>query len=310
MRHVAAILVVALVASTAVAQSKKASDYIKSGDDWFFKKDYDKAIADFTEAIRLEPKNARAYFNRGSVWKVKCDYAYVDRGVARKAKGDYDKAIADFTEAIRLDPKLASGYVARGSVWLDKGNHNKAVADYTEVIRLEPKSARGYVSRGAAWAYKKEYDKAIGDFNEVIRLNPKDTMTLEFRGGVWEAKGDYDKANADFNEAVRLAPRSAFAYRRIAWLRATCPNAKYRDGKKAVENATKACEVLRREDADFISTLAAAFAESGDFKKAVEQQTKAIKLAPEADKSDYRSRLDLYTQGKPYRDEKKEQMPD
>ena len=66
------------------------------------KKEYDKAIADFSEAIRLDPKDATAYYNRGIAWA---------------GKNEYDKAIADYSEAIRLDPKDASAYINRGAAW-------------------------------------------------------------------------------------------------------------------------------------------------------------------------------------------------
>ena len=101
---------------------------------WPTKKgEHDKAIADYTEAIRLDPKDAEAYCNRG---------------LAYGNKGDYDKAIADYTEAIRLNPKYAEAYYNRGMTYASKGEYDKAIADYTEAIRLDPKYAEAYYSRG------------------------------------------------------------------------------------------------------------------------------------------------------------------
>ena len=90
----------------------------------------------------------------------------------------------------------------------------------------------------------------------------------------------------------------------LAWLRATCPDASYRDGKQAVTGATKACELSEWKNANAVDTLAAAYAETGQFDKAVEWQQKAIDLAPKEDtKEKGRRRLELYKAGKPYREE-------
>ena len=83
--------------------------------------DFDKAIADFTEAIRLDPKEAVAYYKRG---------------MAYGAKGDHDKAIADYTEAIRLNPKSAEAYINRGVVYAGKGEKAKAEADFDQTKKL------------------------------------------------------------------------------------------------------------------------------------------------------------------------------
>ncbi|MCY2988082.1 MAG: tetratricopeptide repeat protein, partial [Planctomycetota bacterium] len=97
----------------------------------------------------------------------------------------------------------------------------------------------------------------------------------------------------------------AKAYFNLAWIQATCPNARYRDGKNAIVNAGKANQLNGGKDLAYIFTLAAAYAEDGRFDRALEWQTKAIELAPENHKERLRSRLELYKLGKPYRQEPK-----
>jgi len=117
---------------------------------------YDKAIADYTKAIELNPRDAKAYNNRGN--------AYGN-------KGQYDQAIADYTKAIELNPRDATTYYNRGmSYGKDKGQHDQAIADYTKAIELNPRFAAAYNNRGIAYYNKGEYDKAWEDVYKAQSL--------------------------------------------------------------------------------------------------------------------------------------------
>ena len=90
-----------------------------------------------------------------------------------------------------------------------------------------------------------------------------------------------------------------------AWIFATCENPTYRNGKEAVEAAIEACELSRWKEAYCLESLAAAYAESGDFAAAVKWQVKAIELeADPKEKEEYRARLKLFQEKKPYRETK------
>ncbi|MDR3619293.1 MAG: tetratricopeptide repeat protein, partial [Paludisphaera borealis] len=221
-------------------------------------------------------------------------------------KKEYDKAIADFTDAIRLDTADAYAYHYRGSTWSSKKEYDKAIADYTEAIRLDPKDGFNFNARGWTWSRKKEYDKAIADFTDAIRLDPTDGFNFDARGRAWADKKDYDKAIADYTDAIRLDPEHSPAYNGRAWIWATALDDKARDGKRAVESATRACEISEWKNYDDLDTLAAAYAETGDFTSAVKWQEKAIGLLEkdaESDRAGFQKRLDLYLDKKPYRQE-------
>jgi tetratricopeptide (TPR) repeat protein len=251
--------------------------------------DIDKAIEDCSIAIRLEPRSAEAYNNRG--------YMYTE-------KGDFDQAIKDFDYAIGLDPNHAAAYDNRGLVWSAKGEQDQAIADHTTAIRLDPKNSRYYNNRGNVYSASGDHIKAIEDFNEAIRLDPQEAIAYNNRGNARYFLKLYDKALADFAEAIRLDPTDPVAYNSRAVLRAACPDEKYRDGKQAIEDATKACELTEWKDGEVIETLAAAYAEAGDFSKAIEWQKHAIEMADESEKADLKARLDLYQDRKPYRQER------
>ena len=149
-------------------------------------------------------------------------------------------------------------------------------------------------------------DNAIRDFTEVIRLAPKDAKAHITRGEIFLIKGELDNATKDFNEAIKIDPKYGAAYNNLAWLQATCPDEHYRDGKNAVANAKQACELAAWKDENCLDTLAAAYAEAGDFPNAIEWQQKAIALSPnESGKQAMQSHLKLYEAGKPYREEPK-----
>ena len=179
----------------------------------------------------------------------------------------------------------------------------KAIADFNEAIVLDPKSADAYCQRGRMWSKKREYDKAIADFDKSLRINPKDSSAYSERGFAWKNKGEYERAIADYKEALRVDPTDAWAYCGVAWIRATCgEERRSRRNDRGAEFAAKACKLTSWKDDDYLDTLAAAYAEAGQFDKAVEWQAKALVLAPSTDRAAFQARLDLYKAGKPYRE--------
>jgi tetratricopeptide (TPR) repeat protein len=151
--------------------------------------EYIRALADYTDAIRLNPDYTDAFINRGNV--------YI-------AKDDCDKAIADYTEAVRLNPADRETFKRRGAAYKALGQHNKVIADYTEAIRLGPDDQWVFVERGTAYEALGQHDKAIADYTEAIRLGPDNQWIFEKRGAAYEALGQHDKAKADRDEVTRL----------------------------------------------------------------------------------------------------------
>jgi Tfp pilus assembly protein PilF len=169
-----------------------ADAYINRGTAWLAKRAYDRALGDYDEALRLNPKDSTGFSNRGSTWHL---------------KGDDDRVIADYNEAIRLNPKDACALYNRGIAWSSKGDNDRAIVDYSAAIHNDPNYAAAFLNRGNSWSEKGDNDRAIADYSEAIRLNPKVAVFYYSRGGAWHEKGEYERAIADFDAAVRLPAR-------------------------------------------------------------------------------------------------------
>jgi tetratricopeptide (TPR) repeat protein len=251
------------------------------------KNEADKALADFNEAIQLDPKAILAYYHRAN-------HAY--------GKRQLDQALADYNTVIREDPDFDWAYHVRGWIYYRKKDYDKALADYETAIRLVPTETVFFRDRGNIALVRKEYDKAVADYSRSIELDPKYAVPWLQRGKTWVAKKEYAKALADYEKAVEVASADSSAsafYTALALFLAGCPDARFRDGKKALEAAQKAYE-LTKGPAE-LAALAAAHAELGQFDKAVEWQTKALAVAPAEEKDPYGERLKLYQDQKPYR---------
>jgi tetratricopeptide (TPR) repeat protein len=172
-------------------ETLNAESYCAQGETCHRQRDFDQAIACYTEALRLDPQRAEAY---------------VGRGVSRRAKGDVDGAIADHSEAIRLNPRSVSAYVNRGIARRSKGDMDGAIVDYNEAIRLNPQDAVAYNNRGYTRYEKGDNAGAIADCNEAIRLNGRQAYFYHSRALPRAAMGDYAGAIADFQQTLQLMP--------------------------------------------------------------------------------------------------------
>jgi tetratricopeptide (TPR) repeat protein len=251
--------------------------------------EWDRAIADLDKALAIDACSAEALFFRGSAWLM---------------KDEYDRAIADLDKAAATGFADARLHLARATAWFRRGDAEAAVADLNEAVRLRPEDATAYGVRAVVWQTRGQTDKALADSDTAIRLGIRDARIYVVRGNSRLIKHQIQPGLDDYLEAIRLDPNERRALSSLAWIWATSPDSKYRDGGRAVGAATRACELSGWKDASCIATLAAAYAESGDFAKAVEFQEKSNALFEDADdKAAGQERLRLYKSGKPYRDE-------
>jgi tetratricopeptide (TPR) repeat protein len=189
------------VARRVTAHLRRATAYEE------LRRDFTRAIADYTEAIRLDTSNAAAYASRALV---------------HARQGAHDRVIADIDRALQLDPNVFGEgayrlFRARGLAYFRRGAFDHAIADHTREIRLSPRFADGYLHRAAAHLAKKDLDRALADFGEAIRIEPYRPDGYIGRGSIYLAQGDADRALAEFDGAIKRSPGNPWtgpAYRK------------------------------------------------------------------------------------------------
>ena len=209
-------------ADKAIALYDRGTAYRHSGDD-------DRAIADFTEAIGLDPNRAEAYNNRGLAYQDKADFdhaladydkaitinrnyaeAYNNRGLVDIAKGLNQQAIADYGRAIAINPRLAEAFFGRGTAYQNLNQFDLAIADYGKAIGVNPRYAEAYNNRADAYQHKGDFDHAIADASQAIQVSPQLAEAYYTRGEIYKAKGDFELALADIKKAQQLDSSGAF----------------------------------------------------------------------------------------------------
>jgi len=156
-----------------------AAEYLKSSIEYFEKGDYNRAIADSSEAIRLDPNNAVAYGTRGAAYK---------------GKEDFDSAIADLTEAIRLDPNNAPAYGNRGLTYITKRDYDKAISDLEMAVKIQPENDGYRQFLAKVKSYKAKSGDNFGD-KETIIIIIFSIIGLIVGIGIWQ------KSYWDFGQA-------------------------------------------------------------------------------------------------------------
>jgi tetratricopeptide (TPR) repeat protein len=195
-------------------------------------------------------------------------------------------------------------YFHRANALFELHRYAEALADYNRFIA---KTNSGHVwalhQRGLTHQAMGQRKLALADFNRALESNSDAVWVLFDRGQLFAEMGLYQSAIEDLRMAAISSPKTAEFANALAWLLATCQDAKLHDGKEAVHFALKAVSIDR--NAQYLDTLAAAQARKGDFKQAVETQQAALDLlrkdkAVQETIKEFTTRLSLYTAGKPY----------
>ena len=186
---------------------------------------------------------------------------------------------------------------------LRNGDIAGAKRNVDRALQIDPKLWPALYLRAQIFRKQGKYELAIQDCNEALRQYPGCVEASLLRASINARLGKYAEALKEFDYLISLHPRPVTLARALsdrAWFQATCSDSSFRNGKQAVKDAKAACSIMRWKDEDMIDTLAAAYAETGDFDSAVQyvSQALAVKgISPESAKA-FREHLAWFQQHK------------
>lgn len=247
----------------------------------------ERAADEFDQAVRLDDSRWRALHNRG---------------VSRALSGDFAAGEADVMKALELEPDYANAWYNLGEIRFELAKVDAAIEAYDRAIALKPEDADAFNSRGHAKFRLGRVGAALADYTAALKLQPEDAATLVNRADALTLLGQYKQAAADYRAAIGFDKEFGRAYVGAAWMMATCPDDRYRNGALALQSVKKAIELEGEADYRLQDVLAAAQAEAGDFTAAAATLQAAVLHFPEDQLDAAHARLELYQAGKPYRE--------
>ena len=247
--------------------------------------DLDGALADYDKSIEINKRLSDSYVGRSNIYL---------------SENDLENAFKEADKAVDIQPKNAVSLNQRGWVLYKQGKYAEAMFDLNRAITYAPRLPLAYNNRAVCYVELGEFEKAIKDYTKSLELSGENPLVYANRGVAYLGLGDFAKAKKDYERASEIGSSVPEISNTVAWFYATCPSDNYRDGEKAIEMATKACEDVDWDDASFTDTLASAYAEQGEFEAAVKYENKAVELADGDKKDEYKQRLALFEAKKPF----------
>ncbi len=218
--------------------------------------------------------------------------------------GRNEEAVFSFRKAVELKPAFAEAHCNLGAALAATGDSGGAMAELRATLALNPQYSPAYYNLGLVLAKRGDTDGALAQWRRALEINPEYADVYNVLGDTLYARGTVAEALAQWREAIRLQPGDARRLRETAWVLATSPRASNRNGSEAVSLAIRALNLLGAKDAAALDTLAAAYAEAGEFEDALAAERKALFVAAGQQTDAMNLRLRLYESRRPFRADK------
>ena len=229
----------------------------------FGKGQLDDAIAHYRTTLEMQPDFGDADYNLGT---------------ALLGKGQVDEAIFYCDKAVRMQPNDPDAQVALANALLQGRRIDDAIVHYQKAAAIRPGYFLARFGLGHALLEKGKLDAAIENSRAALLIQPNDADCHTILATALDEKGQSAEAIGHYEKALEISPQSVSALNNLAWLLATGSNASLRNGFRAIQFAQQADQLSGGKNALVLRTLAAAYAEAGQFGKAIESAQAAIQL--------------------------------
>ncbi len=266
---------------------------------------FEEALSDLNKAIALQPQDPMTLMQRAEL--------ALDRDDVKAAKADFRAALQTAPQIINAEATIA----LRSRIALQENRLADAINDAQLLLDARPGDLYRRLRLATLYTIDNRPRKAIDLYSTVLQQDPENSSVLRSRGDAFLSVGDHSAAIDDYEKAInalgvtkkdadsRAKAEAAGINNNLAWVLATSPTDSVRNGEKAQKYAKQAAELTDYAEAHILSTLAAAYAENGNFKEAVKWSKKAVELGEKADHEQLEqleAELKSYEDKKPWRE--------
>ena len=220
--------------------------------------------------------------------------------------GQTQVSARELQEVIKINPDLAEAHAQLGNLLAGVGDIGQARSHYNDVLRIEPENADVIGNLGTLYAREGKIDLAKQEFERALSIDPTNVASLNNLGRIHSMRNEPAAIMEHYRRALQKNPLLEQTAGSLSWILATSRDDALRDGPEAVKWAKQALQVAGGDDPRRLDQLAAAYAEANRFEEAVATSQQALQLARA--KSEHEqlareiaARLDLYRQGRPFR---------